>query len=141
MEGYEVITSDEFRLGHILRVEDDHLIVEEHDRHKRQFAVPLAFAGTDDSERIVTLTVSKDLVEAGPEVKDAEFDRQAVAEYYGLADGPIKLDPDDPAWSAEQENLRLGLEPEAEHRARMLQHKTGSSSGGGRQIIPSDSHE
>ncbi len=141
MEGYEVITSDEFRLGHILRVEDDHLIVEEHHRHKRQFAVPLAFAGTDDAERVVTLTVSKDLVEGGPQVKDAEFDRQAVAEYYGLADGPIKLDPDDPAWSAEQENLRLGLEPEAEHRARMLQHKTGSSSGGGRQIIPSDSHE
>ncbi len=141
MEGYEVITSDEFRLGHILRVEDDHLIIEEHHRHKRQFAVPLAFAGTDDAERIVTLTVSKDLVEGGPQVKDAEFDRQAVAEYYGLADGPIKLDPDDPAWSAEQENLRLGLEPEAEHRARMLQHKTGSSSGGGRQIIPSDSHE
>jgi len=141
MEGYEVITSDEFTLGLVTRVEDDHLIVEEHHRHKRQFAIPLAFAGTDDAERIVTLTVSKDLVEAGPEVKDAEFDRQAVAEYYGLADGPIKLDPDDPAWSAEQENLRLGLEPEAEHRARMLQHKTGSSSGGGRQIIPSDSHE
>ena len=140
MEGYEVITSDEFTLGLVTRVEDDHLIVEEHHRHKRQFAIPLAFAGTDDAERIVTLTVSKDLVEAGPEVKDAEFDRQAVAEYYGLADGPIKLDPDDPAWSAEQENLRLGLEPEAEHRARMLQHKTGSS-GGGRQIIPSDSHE
>jgi len=140
MEGYEVITSDEFTLGHVTRVEDDHLIVEEHDRDKRHFAIPLAFAGTDDAERVVTLTVSKELVEAGPGVKDAEFDRQAVAEYYGLADGPIKLDPDDPAWSAEQENLRLGLEPEAEHRARMLQHKTGSS-GWGRQIIPSDSHE
>ena len=140
MEGYEVITSDEFALGHVTRVEHDHLIVEEHHRHKRRFAIPLVFAGTDDAARIVTLTVSKDLVEAGPGVNDAEFDRQAVAEYYGLADGPIKLDPDDPAWSAEQENLRLGLEPEAEHRARMLQHKTGSS-GGGRQIIPSDSHE
>ena len=140
MEGYEVITSDEFTLGLVTRVEDDHLIVEEHHRHKRQFAVPLAFAGSDDTERIVTLTVSKDLVEAGPQVEDAQFDGEAVAEYYGLADGPIKLDPDDPAWSAEQENLRLGLEPEAEHRARMLQHKTGSS-GGGRQIIPSDSHE
>jgi hypothetical protein len=140
MEGYDVITSDEFRLGHVTRVEDDHLIVEEHDRHKRQFAIPLAFAGTDDAERVVTLTVSKELVEAGPRVQDGRFDRQAVAEYYGLADGPVELDPDDPAWSAEQENLRLGLEPEAEHRARMLQHKTGSS-GGGRQIIPSDSHE
>jgi hypothetical protein len=140
MESYEVITSDEFTLGHVARVEDDHLIVEERDRHKRQFAIPLAFAGTNDAERVVTLTVSKELVEAGPGVKDGQFDRQAVAEYYGLADGPIELDPDDPAWSAEQENLRLGLEPSAQHRARMLQHKTGSS-GGGRQIIPSDSHE
>ncbi len=140
MEGYEVATSDEHKLGRVARVEDDHLIVEEHGRHKKQFAIPLAFAGADDAERLVTLTVSKELVEAGPGVKDGKFDRQAVAEYYGLADGPIKLDPDDPAWSAEQENLRLGLEPDAEHRARMLQHKTGSS-GGGRQIIPSDSHE
>ena len=140
MEGYEVASSDEHTLGRVIRVEDDHLIVEEHHRHKRQFAVPLAFAGTDDAERVVNLTVSKDLVEAGPQVEDAEFDRQAVAEYYGLADGPVKLDPDDPAWSAEQENLRLGLEPEAEHRARMLQHKTGPS-GAGRQIIPPDSHE
>jgi hypothetical protein len=140
MEGYEVASSDEHTLGRVTRVEDDHLIVEEHGRHKKQFAIPLAFAGADDAERLVTLTVSKELVEAGPGVKDGKFDREAVAEYYGLADGPIKLDPDDPAWSAEQENLRLGLEPEAEHRARMLQHKTGSS-GGGRQIIPSDSHE
>ncbi len=140
MEGYEVASSDEHALGRVTRVEDDHLIVEEHGRHKKQFAIPLAFAGADDAERLVTLTVSKELVEGGPGVNDGKFDRQAVAEYYGLADGPIKLDPDDPAWSAEQENLRLGLEPEAEHRARMLQHKTGSS-GGGRQIIPSDSHE
>ena len=140
MEGYEVASSDEHTLGRVTRVEDEHLIVEEHGRHKKQFAIPLAFAGADDAARLVTLTVSKELVEAGPGVKDGKFDREAVAEYYGLADGPIKLDPDDPAWSAEQENLRLGLEPEAEHRARMLQHKTGSS-GGGRQIIPSDSHE
>jgi hypothetical protein len=140
MEGYNVNTSDEFTLGKVTRVEDDHLIVEEHDRHKRQFAIPLVFAGADDAERVVNLTVSKELVENGPQVKDGEFDREAVAEYYGLADGPIELDPDDPAWSAEQENLRLGLEPSAEHRARMLEHKTGSS-GGGRQIIPSDSHE
>jgi hypothetical protein len=140
MEGYEVASSDEHTLGRVTRVEDDHLIVEEHGRHKKQFAIPLAFAGADDAERLVTLTVSKELVEAGPGVKDGMFDREAVAEYYGLADGPIKLDPDDPAWSAEQENLRLGLEPDAQHRARMLQHKTGSS-GGGRQIIPSDSHE
>ena len=141
MEGYEVITSDDEKLGQVARVEHGYLIVEHRHLLKgRQHAIPMAFAHADDSENVVRLSVSKTLIEDGPEVKDGEFDRQAVAEYYGLADGPIKLDPDDPAWSAEQENLRLGLEPDAQHRARMLEHKTGSS-GGGRQIIPSDSHE
>jgi hypothetical protein len=140
MESYDVITSDEFTLGQVTRVEDDHVIVE-HGRHHTQFAIPLVFAGVDDPGRVVNLTVSKELVEKGPEVKDGELDRQAVAEYYGLADGAVKLDPDDPAWSAEQEDLRLGIEPSAQHRARMLQGKTRPSSGGGRQIIPSDSHE
>ena len=76
MEGYEVATSDEHELGRVTRVEDDHLIVEEHGRHKKQFAIPLAFAGADDAERLVTLTVSKELVEAGPGVKDGKFDRR-----------------------------------------------------------------
>lgn len=81
MENYDVITSDEFTLGRVVRVEDDHLIVEEHHhRHKRQFAIPLVFTGADDAERVVSLTVSKELVENGPGVKGAEFDRQAVAE-------------------------------------------------------------
>jgi hypothetical protein len=140
MEGYEVITSDEFELGHVVRVEDEHLIVEHGHLHRKQFAIPLVFAGADDAKRIVSLTVSKALVEKGPEVKDGEFDSQAVAEYYGLADGHIELDPDDPAWSEEQEELRLGMEPEAERRARMLEGKTESGPRG-RQIIPSDSHE
>ena len=48
--------------------------------------------------------------------------------------------PDDPARSAEQEELRTGVEPAAAQRARI---REGKSEAGvrGRQIIPSDPHE
>ena len=149
MDGYEVITSDDQKLGKVVRVASGYLIVEhKHLLKERHHAIPLAFAHAEDADQVVRLSVSKVLIEDGPELKDGEFDRKAVAEHYGLAEGAVdpetlgegELLPDDPALSSEQENLRLGLEPDAEHRARMLQHKTGSS-GGGRQIIPSDSHE
>ena len=66
-----------------------------------------------------------------------------MAEHYGLAEGAIapetlgegELLPDDPALSNEQEELRLGIEPEAQRIARM--HKGDEEPGPrGRQIIP-----
>ena len=149
MEGYEVITSDDEKLGQVARVEHGYLIVEHRHLLKgRQHAVPLAFAHADDSENVVRLSVSKTLIEDGPEVKDGEFDRQAVAEHYGLAEGAVapetlgdgELLPEDPALSNEQEELRLGIEPEAQRIARI--HKGDEEPGPrGRQIIPSDPHE
>jgi hypothetical protein len=149
MEGYEVITSDDEKLGQVARVEDGYLIVEhKHLLKARQHAIPLAFAHAEDAEKVVRLSVSKKLIEDGPEVKDGEFDRQAVAEHYGLAEGFVapetlgdgELLPDDPGLSNEQEELRLGIEPEAQRMARMLK---GDEEPGprGRQIIPSDPHK
>ncbi len=143
MEGYEVITSDEQKLGPLVRAEGDYLIVEHGSLRKKQNAIPKIFAQVDDSEQVVRLTVSKELVEEGPEVRDGEFDREAVAAYYGLAEtsfAPEEPDPYDPDWSEGHEGERLGREDEGERRARMLEGKTGTSQGG-RQIIPSDSHE
>lgn len=149
MEGYEVITSDDEKLGQVVRVKHGYLIVEHRHLLKgRQHAVPMAFAHADDSENVVRLSVSKTLIEDGPEVKDGEFDRQAVAEHYGLAEGAVapetlgdgELIPEDPALSNEQEELRLGIEPEAQRIARI--HKGDEEPGPrGRQIIPSDPHE
>jgi hypothetical protein len=70
-------------------------------------------------------------------------DYRAVAEHYGLAEGseaPGDLRPDDPAWSAEHQERRSGVEPAAEERARI---REGESEAGphGRPIIPPDPHE
>ncbi|MDX6507740.1 MAG: hypothetical protein QOG06_2384 [Gaiellaceae bacterium] len=148
VEGYEVITSDDGKLGEVVAVEGDLLVVEGGMLRKSRHAVPKAFAHADDGERVVRLTVSKELVEDSPAVKDGELDHRAIAAHYGLAagyDDPEtkgygELTPDDPAWSAEQEELRSGVEPAAERRARILQ---GESEAGlrGRPIIPPDPHE
>jgi hypothetical protein len=148
VEGYEVITSDDSKLGPVVAVEGDLLVVEGGKLRKSRHAIPKAFAHGDDGERIVRLSVSKELVEDSPAVKDGEFDHRAVAAHYGLAagyDDPEtkgygELTPDDPAWSAEQEELRSGVEPAAERRARMLK---GESDAGlrGRPIIPPDPHD
>jgi hypothetical protein len=148
VEGYEVITSDDGKLGEVVAVEGDLLVVEGGMLRKSRHAVPKAFAHADDGERVVRLTVSKELVEDSPAVKDGELDHRAIAAHYGLAagyDDPEtkgygELTPDDPAWSAEQEELRSGVEPASERRARILQ---GESEAGlrGRPIIPPDPHE
>jgi hypothetical protein len=149
MDGYEVITSDDEKLGRVARVEDGYLIVEHrHLLKERHHAIPMAFAHADDSEKVVRLSVSKTLIEDGPEVRDGEFDRQELAEHYGLAEGAVapetlgegELLPDDPALSNEQEEQRLGIEPEAERIARI--HRGDEEPGPrGRQIIPSDPHK
>jgi hypothetical protein len=148
MEGYDVITSDEQKAGRVVEAKGDNLIVEHGLLRKTRHAVPKAFAQADDSARVVRLTVSNEIVEGSPEVEDGSVDDHAVAEHYGLASGEPapetegygELTPDDPARSAEQEELRTGVEPAAARRARI---REGESDPGphGRQIIPPDSHE
>jgi hypothetical protein len=148
MEGYEVVGSDERKLGHVVAVDGEFLIVEEGRLRKTKHAIPKAFAHADDQEGVVRLTVSKELVEESPPLKNGDLDRRAVAEHFGLAagygepetKGYGEVTPDDPAWSAEQQELRTGVEPAAQERARI---QKGESEAGprGRQIIPPDSHD
>ena len=148
MEGYEVITSDDRKAGRVVEVKGDNVIVEHGLLLKRRHAVPQAFAHADEAQHVVRLSVSSELVEASPKVDDGSFDQRAVARHYGLAAGDPApetkgygdLLPDDPAWSAEHEELRTGVEPAPERRARI---REGKSEAGrhGRQIIPADPHE
>lgn len=147
MEGYEVITSDERKAGRVAEVKGDNLIVERGLLVKRRHAVPKVLAHADESERVVRLSVTSELVEASPKV-DGSVDAKEVARHYGLAAGEAdpetkglgELTPDDPARSAEQEELRTGVEPAAARRARI---REGRSDAGphGRPIIPPDPHE
>jgi hypothetical protein len=148
MEGYEVITSDEQQAGRVVEVKGDNLIVEHGLLRKTRHAVPRAFADADESEQVVRLTITSELLEASPKVEDGSVDERAVAQHYGLAAGEPapetqgygELTPDDPARSAEQEELRTGVEPAPARRARI---REGESEAGphGRQIIPPDPHE
>jgi hypothetical protein len=147
MEGYGVIGSDGGKLGHVVAVEGDLLVVEEGKLRKARYAIPKAFAHPEDQEQLVRLTVSKELVEDSPPLKDGELDRRAVAAHYGLAEGyddPAtkgdgEVTPDDPAWSAEQEELRTGVEPAPKQRVAA---REGQEPGvRGRQMIPPDPHD
>ncbi|MFL5923562.1 MAG: hypothetical protein ACJ76O_04715 [Gaiellaceae bacterium] len=146
--GYQVIGTDDHKVGEVVAVDGDLLIVEAGLLRKTRHAIPKPFAHADDDERVVRLSISKDLVDGSPPLKNGEVDRRAVAAHYGLAEGYEQpgtegygeLLPDDPAWSAEQEGLRTGVEPTPERRARIREGKEEPGPRG-RQIIPPDSHD
>jgi hypothetical protein len=148
VEGYQVIAADDAKAGQVVAVDGDLLIVEHGHLRKSRHAIPQAFAHADDAERVVRLSITKQLFEDSPAVNDGELDRRAVAEHYGLAEGYEnpgtegygELTPGDPAVSSEQQALRDGVEPAPQRRAEI---RDGASEAGphGRQIIPADPHE
>ena len=107
MKGYDVRTIDDDKVGHVVDVDGDFVIVE-HGLLKSKHALPMTFAEVDDEQQLVRTTLSKTLINDSPKV-NGELDRQAVAEHYGLAEGftdpPTRgagdLEPDDPAFGAD----------------------------------------
>jgi hypothetical protein len=127
MEGFEVVTSDDSKLGHVIEVRDQHLIVEHGLLKKTKHAVPETFAHTSDDEQIVRLSVSKEIVESSPKLENGSIDTQAVAEHFGLAEGTPAPEtegygeflPDDPGQGADQDLLRAGGKPADQERAEI----------------------
>ena len=127
MDGYEVITSDDERVGHVVGFLGDSLIVEHGTIFKSRNALPGTFVDVDDEARTVRTTISKEILRCSPEVEDGTVDERAVAEHYGLAsgyddpptEGAGELRADDPAWTSERDARRAGLELPAEQRARI----------------------
>src|SRR5260370_9083057 len=87
MEGFEVVTSDDCKLGHGVSVEENHLIIEHGVLKKSRHAVPETFAHTDDAEQTVRLTVPKQIVESSPKLEGESIDSQPVSDHSGLAEG------------------------------------------------------
>jgi hypothetical protein len=116
MEGYDVKTIDGDKIGHVVDSDGDYLIVE-HGLLKSKHALPTTFAEVDGDEHVVRTTLSKRLIYDSPKI-NGELDRIAVAEHYGLAEGftdaPTRglgdLEPDDPAWTAEQDAAPVGID-------------------------------
>jgi hypothetical protein len=125
MDGYDVRTVDDDKVGHVTGEDGDYLIVE-HGLLKTKHALPRTFAHTEPDGKAVRTTLSKQMIHNSPKVDD-DVDWQEIAEYYGLAEGyedPVTrgagdLLPDDPARSAEEDAIRAGVDPVQERlRAR-----------------------
>lgn len=126
MDGYEVVTTDDEKIGSVVDTQGEYLIVERGTLRKHRHALPRAFAHPVDAERLVRVTVSKNLVADSP-VVDHGLDEQEVARHYGLAagyaqpetEGRGELLPDDPAESAAVDGARHGIEPAEQQRAEI----------------------
>ena len=66
MEGYDVITVDEHKVGKVVGEEGNYLIVEQGTLRKSKHPLPREFAHVDDAEQQVRVTVPKEIVSDSP---------------------------------------------------------------------------
>jgi hypothetical protein len=150
--GYEVVTSEGDVIGHVVGRAGENFVVEHGRLHRVHHALPLAYADVDEEAHKVRTTLSKQMIEESPRLKDADdpTDRE-IAVYYGLASGFAQPDtkgegvvnPDDPALGAEQQAFRSGVRGGQRGRAYMRDHMepgTGALGGPPRPIIHPDSN-
>jgi hypothetical protein len=95
MEGFNVFTTDEEKVGHVVERREGFLIIECGHLPKHEHAVPERCA--HESDGVVRLSVSKGLVHDSPKV-DHGLDVLAVSRYYGLVDDPAAGDRGDGAF-------------------------------------------
>lgn len=140
MNGYDVVTTEEEKVGKIVGEQGTYLIVEHGTLRKSKHAVPREFAHVDEGEKRVRITVAKEVFHDSPKV-DGELDEQGVAEYYGLAssspapgtEGYGVTAEGDPSRSSEEQGRRDGVMPAAEERAQI---REGAQDGAG---LPAES--
>jgi hypothetical protein len=113
MEGYDVVTVADEKVGAVAGESGDYLVVEHGLIRKSKRALPREFAQVDDGEQVVRTTVGKEIFLGSPEL-DGELDERAVAEYYGLAQSATV-----PARSAEEQAYGARVETAAQERARI----------------------
>jgi hypothetical protein len=125
MDGYDVVTTDDEKIGKVVGESGAYLIIEHGALRKSKHALPREFAHVDESEQQVRISVSKNVFCDSPKL-NGELDEQAVAEHYGLAPSPGpgtegygESVAGDPSRSAEEQGSRDGVMPAAEERARI----------------------
>ena len=125
MEGYDVVTVDDQKIGKVVGETGMFLIVEQGALLKSKHPLPREFAHVDDSEQQVRVTVPKEIVADSPKIDD-DFDEQVAAEYYGIAPSPGPgtegygvSEAGDPSRSSEEQAARQDVEPAVEERAQI----------------------
>jgi hypothetical protein len=137
MEGYDVVTTEDEKVGKIVGTHGDNLILESGTLRKTRHLLPQTFAKVDDAEGVVRTSISKDMIDGSPKVH-GEADDRAIAEYYGLAEG-YEAPPtegygetiaDDPAVGSETQAERAGVTPAPQERAEVREHLRDSTQPG-----------
>ena len=124
MEGYDVVTIDDEKVGKVVDMHGDHLIVEQGTIRKSKHALPRTFAEVDDGEKLVRMTVSKDIFCDSPKI-NGEVDETAIAMHYGLAGGS-----EAPPIASEQQAERAGVTPAQQERAQAREQMGGETDQG-----------
>jgi hypothetical protein len=122
MEGYDVVTTEDEKVGKVVGTHGDNLIVEQGTLRKSKHVLPLSFAEVDEGAQVVRMTVSKDVFCDSPKIDNGTVDEQAIAEHYGLSFATAV----DPTGHAEQDAARGDVPTAPEER---LNVRKGESTG------------
>jgi hypothetical protein len=125
VEGYELVTSDEHKVGHVVGTMGDSIVVEHGLLRKRRHAVPITFTTANDEAQVVRTTLSKEVIERSPHLDDDDVDEAEIAAYYGLAEGVEEpgtegygeLESDETAITSDRQARSDGLTAAEEERA------------------------
>jgi hypothetical protein len=82
MQGTDVVTYDEEKLGTVLEQRDDFVIIESGHVFKSKHAIPRDFI--HEQEGVLVATVAKDVVMDSPKIDNGSVDADAVRRHYGL---------------------------------------------------------
>ena len=82
MEGTDVVTYDEDKLGTVLEQRDDFVIIESGHVFKSKHAIPRDFVHEQDG--VLVATVAKDVVMDSPKIENGTIDAEAIRRHYGL---------------------------------------------------------
>jgi hypothetical protein len=91
MEGMDVVTADDQKLGTVIAERDDCVIIETGHVFKAKHAIPRSFI--HEGEDVLRATVTKDVVNDSPKVDLDNWSCEEVRFHYGL-DVPLEVDPD-----------------------------------------------
>ena len=119
MEGQDVVTSDDHKLGTVVAEHDGCVVIETGHVFKTRHAIPTDFLHENDG--VLRATVAKSIVDDSPKVDGDAFDVNAVKMHYGLIEVHV-VDPDP--------NLQTAEADGAEEHPAGLDHADSGSFGG-----------
>jgi hypothetical protein len=108
MEGQDVVTSDDHKIGTVVAERGGFVIVETGHVFKSKHAIPTEFL--HEHEGVLRATASKDMVDDSPKLDGDHFDENAVKLHYGLIEVHV-VDPDPDELNTEPDGLRESVEP------------------------------